>query len=201
MKKSTFLKNTVILARFACCILWVASCANKQNPKNPKDVAKDFTETFENNLPEEDVQFLLTASEINLKEIKLGKLAQQKGSSTHVKQLGKMMEDAHSKSQSDLTKLTKSKMITVSSSLTNTAQEVYETLSKKSGNDFDKAYADLMVSGHKDAIIEFERVSTHSSDTDLKYWAIVSLKALRTHLDHSIYCQKQCEKFNQINKT
>ncbi len=73
-------------------------------------------------------------------------------------------------------------------------KEAYKSLNKKSENDFDKAYADMMVSGHKDAIAIFEKASTDCNDTDIKKLGKQLLSDLRTHLDHSIDCQKKCAK-------
>ncbi|HSN48214.1 MAG TPA: DUF4142 domain-containing protein, partial [Flavobacterium sp.] len=112
----------------------------------------------------------------------------------HVKELGKMMEDAHTKSLNDLTGLAKDKMITIPTSPTESAKDAYKKLNEKSGNDFDKAYADMMVSSHKDAIVAFENASTNTNNTDIKNWASTSLPELRKELDHSIDCQKKCDK-------
>jgi putative membrane protein len=51
-------------------------------------------------------------------QIQLGQLAQQRGQTTHVKELGKKMEDAYTKSQRDLTALANSKRITIPTSQT-----------------------------------------------------------------------------------
>jgi putative membrane protein len=194
MKKLTFVKATLMLILFVTSILWVASCGNDQKLEDNKDVAEERnnTDADDNKQEEEDdAQFLVNAAEINLEEIHLAKLAQKKGSATHVKELGKMMEDAHTKSLAALTKLAKSKMITIPTSSTDDVQDAYKELDEESGNDFDKAYTNMMVSGHKDAITSFEKASTDSYDTDIKNWATVSLPSLRTHLEHAIESQKK----------
>ena len=61
-------------------------------------------------------------------------------------------------------------------------------------SDFDKEYCDMMVKGHKDAIDKFEKAINDASDPDIKAWASSMLPALRIHLDHSLTCQKKCEK-------
>ena len=112
----------------------------------------------------------------------------------HVKELGKMMEDAHTKSMNDLTALAKSKNITLPTSTTDNGMDAYKKLSDKSGTDFGKSYSDMMVSGHKDAIALFEKASTSSTDPDIKAWATETLPTLRTHLDHAMMCKKECDK-------
>ena len=195
MNKTSYIKGALLLVTFITIILLFASCSNNQKPEDTKDVAEEHNEAkFDNNEQEKDAQFLVNAAEIYLEEIQLGQLAQQNGRTTHVKELGKMMEKSHTKALIDLTALAKSKMITIPTSPTDHAQDAYKTLNEKSGNDFDKAYADMMVSGHKDAIAAFEKASTDCNDTDIKNWATATLPDLRTHLDQSIDCQKKSDK-------
>ena len=200
MKKFTFTKGTMIQTIFVAFFLLVSSCGYNQKPNDTKVVAEEQNdEKFDNNKQENDAQFLVEAAEINLKEILLGKLAQQKGGTAHVKELGKMMEDAHTKSLNDLTALAKRKMITIPTSPTENALDAYNKLNEKSGNDFDKAYVDMMVSEHKDAIEAFEDASTESNDSDIKNWATVSLPGLRTHLNHSVDLQNNLTANNSQN--
>lgn len=196
MKKINLIKEALLHVTFVTTILLIASCSNNnsQKPEDSKDVAEEHNDAkFDNNKQEKDAQFLVNAAEINLEEIQLGQLAQQIGRTTHVKELGKMMEDAHTKSLIALTALAKAKMITIPTSPTDNAQDAFKKLNGKSGNDFDKAYADMMVSGHKDAIAAFENAATDCNDTDIKNWATATLPTLRMHLDQSINCQKICD--------
>ena len=124
----------------------------------------------------------------------LGQLAQQKGSTRHVKELGKMMEEEHTQLLVDLTALAKTKSISLPTSQTESSQEAYRELNEKSGNDFGKEYSGRMVMGHKKAISLFEKASTDSTDPEIKAWASATLPTLRKHLDQSLLCQKQCEK-------
>jgi putative membrane protein len=200
MKKLTIVKKTLITATVVAFVLLLASCGVNQKPEDTKDVAEEQNdETFDNNKQEEDAQFLVNAAEISLEEIQLGQLAQQKGGTTAVKELGKMMEDVHTKSLNDLKVLANSKIITIPTSPTDDAKDAYETLNEKSGNDFDKAYADMMVNEHEDAIDVFEEASTESNDADIKNWATVSLANLRTHLNHSIDLQKKSDELYSEN--
>lgn len=198
MKTRKKLYGLLVQVTFVVIVLLISSCSNSQKPKDTKEVAEDRNEDkFDNNKQEKDAQFLVNAAEIDLEEIQLGQLAQQNGTTTHVKDLGKMMVVAHTKSLNDLTALANSKMITIPTSLTEDAQDAYQKLSEKSGNDFDKAYSDMMVSEHKDAIAAFEKASTDGYDADIKNWATVSLPDLRKHLDHSIACQDKCKEIAQ----
>jgi putative membrane protein len=196
MKKINRFKSPILQAAVFTAILFgVSSCMENKKPEDTKDVAEEHNDAkFNNNKQEKDAEFLVKAAEINLEEISLGQLAQQNGTTSHAKELGKMMEDAHTKALNDLTALAKKKNITIPTSPTDNAQADYKKLNDKSGIKFDKEYADMMVSGHKDAITVFEKASTDCSDSDIREWATAMLPDLRTHLDHAIDCQKKCEK-------
>ena len=180
--------------------LMTASC-NNQKPEDTKDVATEHNQAKfganENDsvhTNENDAKFLVDAAEINLEEIQLGQLAQSNSSMTEVKDLGKMMETEHASALKDLQALAAKKQISLPASLTNDGQDAYKKLNDKKGMDFDKKYCDMMVKGHKDAIDKFEKASTDATDADIKTWATSMLPALRNHLDHSMMCQKNCEK-------
>ena len=184
MKKTSYIKKAFLGVTFVTTILLIASCDFNQRPKDSRDVAQQRNEaTFDDNKQEKDAQFLVNAAEFNLELIQLGQLAQQKGSTTQIKELGKKMEDAHTKSLNDLTALAKRKMIAIPTSLTDDAKDAYTRLNEKTGNDFDKEYADRMISQHKDAIGTFEKATTERYDADIKNWAIATLPDLRTHLN------------------
>jgi putative membrane protein len=199
MKKSHPIPQTLIHLSFIATVLLLISCGSNTKPVDTKEVAEEHNDAkFDNNKQEKDAQFLVNAAEINLEEIQLAQLAQKRGTAKHVQELGKMMEDAHAKSQRDLIALAQSKSISIPTSPTQDAQDAYKKLNDQSGSDFDLEYADLMVKEHKDAISTFEKASTDCNDTDIKNWASSSLPDLRTHLDHSIGCKRECE--SQKNK-
>lgn len=171
-------------------MLGYSSCSNNKT-EDSKEVAEAHNDAkFDNNKNEKEAQFLVNAAEINREEISLGQLAQQRGKTNDVKELGKMMEKAHRKALVNLTAMATTKNISIPSSPTEKEQEVYKKLSDKSGINFDKTYADMMVDGHKNAIDFFEAASIESTDLDIKAWATATLPELRLHLDHSLVCQK-----------
>ena len=191
----TRLPQTVFLLTICILIKTVTlpSC-NNSKPEDTKEVAEESNEAKFDNTNEKDAAFLVAAAEIHLEEIQLGQLAQKNGQMTDVKELGKMMEEEHTKAFKDLQALSSQKQITIPLALTDDGKEANKKLLSKSGKDFDKAYCDMMVKGHKDAIDKFKKASTNATDPDIRKWASDMLPALQTHLDHSITCQKLCEK-------
>ena len=188
--QSKVLQATLIIAT----IFGTSSCKDN-TPEDTKEVAEEKNEQkFDTINTENNAQFLVEVAEINREVMSFGQLAQQKGSTRHVKELGKMMEEEHTQLLVDLTALAKTKSISLPTSQTESSQEAYRELNEKSGNDFGKEYSGRMVMGHKKAISLFEKASTDSTDPEIKAWASATLPTLRKHLDQSLLCQKQCEK-------
>ncbi len=187
--KSRVLQLTLL----AAVIIGTMSCMST-TAKDPKEVAEAQNDKKFENKSEKDAEFLVNAAEISRDEIRLGQLAQQNSKVSQVKELGKMMEDDHTKSLNDLTELARTKNISLPIAQTIDGQDDYDRLNAKSGNDFDLEYCNMMVSGHKHAIEIFEKASMDGTDKDIKAWATATLPALRTHQVHSLMCQKECEK-------
>jgi putative membrane protein len=124
----------------------------------------------------------MEAAEMQLEEISLGKLAQQKGNSAHIKELGKMMEEDHTKSFTELQALAQSKSISIPTTVTEDSMDAYNNLNEENGNDFGKAYNDMVVEHHEDAIELYEKAATDSEDPAIRAWATEKLPGLRTHL-------------------
>ncbi len=176
-------------------MLSLTSCDNKPKPKDPEEVAEDANEGKEDPAARErDEQFLMKAAEINLEDIQLGQLAQQKSANAEVKALGKMLVDGHTKMMADLTALAGRKSIAIPTSPTKDVQDTYQKISEKTGVDFDKAFCDRMASGHKDAIDKFENAANNSPDAEIKAWASSMLPDLRTHLEHIQMCKDKVDK-------
>lgn len=160
---------------------------------DPNTMTNDSSNNSVNNTAV-DAAFMLKVAEINMEEIKLGKLAQQKGTTSHVKALGKMMVAEHEQAMNGLTTLAKTKMVTLPTSESQQMVDTYKMLSEKKGKDFDKAYSDMMVNGHKEAIALFEKTNSDTKDADVKAMTIAMIPKLKTHLEHAEMCKKECEK-------
>lgn len=194
MKSISTVKEVLLQTSIVMIFFLVASCNDRPRQEDTKEIAEERNEEMiDNNKKEKDAQFLVEAAEINLEEIQLGQLAQQKGQSAEVKELGRKMEEAHTKSLNELKALANSKIISIPTSPTNDAQDAYNKLNEKSGKDFDKEFADKMVSGHKDAIDKFEKASRDSTDPDIRNWAMASLPELRNHLAMAEECKQKVD--------
>ena len=170
----------------------VYSCLSSKKEETPLPTPTTVNEaTIEDSDKQNDAQFIVKAAEISLMEIKLGKLAQQIGSSKTIRDLGKMMETEHTKSLVEVTELAKTKMITIPTTPSFDAEDAYKTLNTKSSTDFDKAYSDMMVNGHQEAIALFEKTCNDSDDTDIRDWTTKTLPILKMHLTNAQMAQKE----------
>ena len=97
MTIKTNLKTILLNAILFMAITTVAvSCDMGSKGEDTKDIAEEHNDAkFNSTNKEEDAKFLVSAAEINLEEIQLGILAQQKSKLKSVTALGKMMEDGH----------------------------------------------------------------------------------------------------------
>lgn len=188
MKKTSFFSKALLGAAVVTMSMGAVSCKDENKAEDPKEVAEEENEAkFDdvNDDKEEDSDFLVAAAETDMKEIELGKLAQQKSTNPDVQALGKMMVEQHTKSLADLKAAAAKKNISIPETLTDKGQDAYKDLNDKTGHDFDKAYADKMVDGHEKLIDEMEKASEKATDADIRMWAANMLPTLRTHLEHA----------------
>jgi putative membrane protein len=130
-----------------------------------------------------DGEFAVAAADGGMLEITLGKLAQTNSTTPAIQELGKTMELDHSKAKEELQALAGQKNITLPDSLSKKNQRLVDDLSQKTGADFDKAYADLMVDDHQEDIDVFRKESEKGNDGELKAWATAKLPILAHHLE------------------
>jgi len=115
-------------------------------------------------------------------EVKLGKLAQEKGSSSAVKEFGKRMETDHSKAGEELREVASKNHIALPEDMDKTDQATYDHLSKLSGAEFDRVYAQHMVTDHEEDTEEFKNEASRGKNADIKGFASRTLPTLQDHL-------------------
>ena len=133
-------------------------------------------------LVKQDRDFIEEAAQGGLFEVRAGQLAQQKAMADEVKQFGKRMVDDHTAVNGRLQQLAQQKGLNVPQQLDKKHQDRIDSLAKKTGGDFDKAYVDAMVDDHKGDVDAFDRMSKDAKDADLKAFAASTLPTLRDHL-------------------
>ena len=168
----------------AATILLVQACGNNAN--NNKEDSVDSARAMNDSMPHTNTNvsdFLTKAASGGMLEVQLGQMAQQKGVSQRVKDFGLMMIHDHSKGNDELKALAAQKGITIPQTLSDDHQKHVDELSKQQGNDFDKAYIDLMESDHKEDIEEYTDASEKLGDPAIKAFAKNTIPMLLMHLD------------------
>lgn len=134
--------------------------------------------------------FAMKAGQANFAEVELGKLALQTSMNDAVKKFAQMMVDDHGKALDELKGIAEKKNITLPSELDTEHKKLSDRLSKLSGAEFDRAYIQAMVDGHKKVVADVRKESQSGSDPDLKAWAAKVLPTVEAHL-------KQAETINK----
>lgn len=128
-----------------------------------------------------DHKFLEEAYMGSMAEVRLGKLAQQKASSSEVKDFGTRMVDDHTKAIEQLSQIAKDDGVQLPAQLDRKHQKTYDRLSKLSGGEFDREYMKEMASAHKKTISEYEKEAKSAKDQPLQQHAQQTLPTLREH--------------------
>jgi putative membrane protein len=104
-----------------------------------------------------DASFYKKAAEGGLAEVELGQLAQQKSSSSAVKDFGAMMVKDHTAANQKLSAIAAHKNIDLPTSPSMGQMATKTKLDVLSGATFDKSYIKGMVEDHEEDIKEFQR--------------------------------------------
>jgi putative membrane protein len=132
-----------------------------------------------------DLAFAKDAARGGLAEIKLGKLAENGGSSETVKTFGTRMVAEHSKAGDELKEAAVLEHITLPTDLAPKDQATYDRLSKLSGADFDRAYAQDMVKNHQQDLQAFQREANRGHDAAIRGFASQTVPMIQQHLEQA----------------
>lgn len=185
MKRIGIIGGVVLGTALLFCTL--NACKDKPKAEDPQEVAEEQNE----GLSEEaaavvnDSQFLVDAAATDLMEIKIGELAEQKGLHPEVKKFAKMLVDEHNRSANEVKALADSKGITVPAVITADGMDEFNRLNEKTGTEFDKKFAEMMVDGHQKAINQARKASEDAIDDEVRNWATGKIVTLTGHLEHA----------------
>jgi putative membrane protein len=185
------MKRVIInVALFVSAIMFAASCNTRSNnehnaeKEDSKEAAEDLNEEkFPKSGEDKDAEFAVKAADGGMLEVKLGELAQTKGNSKQVKELGKMLVEDHSKANEELKAFAQAKDISLPTSMSDECQKMYDKIASKDGKDFDQAFTDHMVKDHKKDIDAFKKEAEKGHDPDIRQWASGKVQTLEHHLD------------------
>lgn len=167
--------------------------ACNQAPKDSKESAdslnktKDTTTNTMNTggiaVTSDDAKFATAAANGGMAEVAIAKLALTKTANAKIEDFAKMMVTDHGKANDELMGIAKAKNITLPATFDSDHQKKLDDLSKLKGKDFDKAYVDAMVDGHKKALTLMQNEAKDGKDADLKTFAEKTAAIVQMHLD------------------
>lgn len=130
-----------------------------------------------------DLPFIREAASANLKEVRLGQLAQSKSSNPAVKEYGLRMVTDHNKLEQDLISVVSRNGIALKPALTpEHVQQIHGLLVGPSGEPFDQAYMTMMNQDHQTDVARFESESRDAASPEVRDFAARSLPILQQHL-------------------
>lgn len=129
--------------------------------------------------------FATNAAISDMYEIQAGQIAQTKASSADVKNFGKMLVDAHTKTTAELKPLAAAANVTLPAELDQRRKGLIDNLNAASAADFDKVYLDQQAAAHEEALTLFKAYADGGDDAGLKAFATKTQPALQEHLDRA----------------
>jgi len=127
--------------------------------------------------------FMMKAAQANMAEIEIARFAMQKSQNPDVKDYANMIQSDHSSALEDLTDLMKDRGVSVPSTLNAEAKMDIEKLTALSGADFDREFANMMVSDHQKVIGMFRDQANIAQNPDVIKYAEDMLPKLEMHLE------------------
>lgn len=171
----------------------LAFTACNNAPKDAKETADSLNTTKDSTsnvaatggiaVDEADAKFATDAANGGIAEVTLGELAASKTTNPQIKEYANMMTTDHTKANAELIAIAKVKNITLPATVDADHQKKADDLSKLTGKDFDKAYVDAMVDGHKKTLDLMNNEAKDGKDADLKAFAAKTAPVVKAHYD------------------
>jgi putative membrane protein len=176
------MKKISLFSLLVAASLSFQACSNSaRDEKDSVDAAEESNESVNNNVMEDDSDFMIEAADAGMMEIEAGKLAQANGSSQEVKDFGARMIAEHTKAGEELKALAADKSVSLPGNPGEDSQKHLDDMKKLKGADFDKHYVKMMVRDHDETVKDFEEAAKEAKDPDLKAWASKTLPVLKDH--------------------
>jgi putative membrane protein len=133
-------------------------------------------------LSAQDRAFLVQAHQSNLAEIATGKLAERKATRADVRALGRMFVADHRKLDAELRVVAKKLEVRLPSQPNRQQRAAAAKLERLSGRAFDKAWLDVQIVAHRQAIAAGAKEIAHGTNSDVVRLAKKSAPVIKHHL-------------------
>lgn len=179
------MKRKICYAALVCVITISCRNGNKDNDHGPHDdITRDEGAVHNiEGLNDMDREFITKATYANRAEVELGELADSKATNDSVEAFGEFMVKEHKKALDDLKDIASKAEVNTPDDLDAEHEALKARLKDLKGRNFDTAYMNAMVSGHKKVIALFEEARDKGSDARLKEYIDQYLHHIRMHLD------------------
>jgi putative membrane protein len=129
-------------------------------------------------------EFVKKAAISDMMEIQTSQLALSRQPDADTKPFAEQMVKDHEETSRQLKNLVNSGKVNgpLPTSLDSDRKSKFDELKSKSGKDFDRAYDQMQVQAHEEAVALFEQYSQAGDNPDLKTWAAKTLPRLKEHL-------------------
>jgi putative membrane protein len=126
--------------------------------------------------------FMKDMAQGNVAEVELGKLAQQKGSTAAVRDFGARMVRDHTILNNQLKQTASEVHMTLPTSISAQQQQQKKKLEGLSGQAFDKAYMNIMLTDHQTDVQTVQQEAENATNPEVKSLAGKTLPILEDHL-------------------
>jgi putative membrane protein len=164
----------------AVVLLALAGCAETQ--RGTDTVAAAAAAQLNPTLSTSDATFMTVAARGGMAEVQMAELAERNGRSPAVKRFARTMIEDHGKANEAMAALARRKQITPPQGIGADQQRTYDRLATLHGRDFDRAYAEAMVTDHQEDLQLFQTEAEDGTDPDVKAMAARQVPMLREHL-------------------
>jgi putative membrane protein len=138
---------------------------------------------FATSTADADRKFIGGAAAQGLAASKLGQLAIVRGVAPEVKALGRRMVDDQAKLDRELRTLAKHKSVSLPTSLPAKDRADIASVSRLTGNNFDRAFLKVVANRQQDVIDDFETEAGLGTDPDVRRFAKNQVTVLRAQHD------------------
>ena len=133
-------------------------------------------------LSAQDQQFVEQAARAGLEEVQSGQLAEQKGGSQAIKQLGQTLVSDHTMMNEQLKQIAQKQGFTLPQSLDQEDRQEMQQLRNASGQQFDSRFADEQIEDHTKMIQVLQKEAQTTQDSDLRTFAEGGIPVMQKHL-------------------
>src|SRR5262245_60305003 len=129
-----------------------------------------------------DRDFAVIAAQAGMAEVELANLAQTQGSDDRIRSYGKKLVEDHARLNNELKDIAAKQALNLPADVNSDQRKTIDTLSRRSGPQFDGEFWRAAVQDHRKAIEEFRKEAAKGDNQALKDFASRSIPSLEEHL-------------------